>query len=162
MGMAPLDRWSGTLRSMTSASRRTKLVLAQEAWSLMFDFLMETAPQRSRSLASRNLTPNDSRALMHLDPDVGQPLRSLAQAWECDPSNATWIVDRLERSGLAERRVLEGDRRVKLVALTPLGVQIRQTLLDEFRRPPAALQRLDRDELDQLERLLRKLRPSSD
>jgi DNA-binding MarR family transcriptional regulator len=30
-------------------------------------------------------------------------MRVLAQEWGCDPSNATWLVDRLEALGLARR-----------------------------------------------------------
>ena len=43
-------------------------------------------------------------------------MRSLADEWECDPSYATWIVDRLEALGLAKRQVVLHDRRVKLVS----------------------------------------------
>jgi hypothetical protein len=53
----------------------------------MFDFLMRSAPMRTRALADRGLTPNDSRALFSLDVDQGRSMRSLADAWECDPSN---------------------------------------------------------------------------
>ena len=34
---------------------------------------------------------------------------------------ATWIVDRLEKLGLGERRSLPDDRRVQFVVLTPKG-----------------------------------------
>jgi DNA-binding MarR family transcriptional regulator len=48
-------------------------------------------------------------------------MRALAREWRCDASTATWIVDRLEGKGLAERRAHATDRRVKLVVLTPRG-----------------------------------------
>ena len=124
----------------------------------MFDELMRSAPQRTRSLTSRGLTPNDSRALHSLSVGEGLPMRSLAEAWGCDPSNATWIVDRLEALGLAERRAAPADRRVKLVALTPKGERTKAELLEEFYQPPAELAALDRADLEKLLEILTKLR----
>jgi DNA-binding MarR family transcriptional regulator len=123
----------------------------------MFDLLMRSAPERTASLARRGLTPNDSRALHALNTRPGLPMRSLADAWGCDPSNATWIVDRLETLGLAERRPSAADRRVKLVALTPKGQRTKAELMDEFYRPPVALAALERADLEALDRLLQKL-----
>jgi DNA-binding MarR family transcriptional regulator len=101
--------------------------LARRAWGVMFDFLTRTAPMRTRSLSKRGLTPNDSRALFSLELHEGRPMRSLADSWECDPSNATWIVDHLEALGLAERRTVAHDRRVKPVFLTAKGYKTKTT-----------------------------------
>lgn len=132
---------------------------AERVWRALFDFLMRSAPRRTRALARRGLTPNDSRALFSLDRREGRSMRSLAEAWACDPSNATWIVDRLERLGLAERRAAPHDRRVKLVALTARGQRTRSALMKEFRRPPAELAALGADDLETLERILARLVP---
>jgi DNA-binding MarR family transcriptional regulator len=140
-----------------SNSPTNKTPLARRTWGLMFTFLMRTAPQRAKSLGRRGLTPNDSRALWSLDPERGRTMRSLAEEWECDASNATWIVDRLERFGLAERRSVPHDRRVKLVVLTTKGVTMRAELMDEFHTPPAELLELDRADLEALQRALEKL-----
>jgi DNA-binding MarR family transcriptional regulator len=142
----------------TAASGTT---LAAQVWSLMFDYLIRSAPHRTRSLARRGLTPNDSRALFSLAADEGRTMRSLADAWQCDPSNATWIVDRLEKRGLAERRTVPDDRRVKLVVLTRKGQKTRAALLKEFHQPPPDLAALDREDLEGLLRVLRKLSPST-
>jgi DNA-binding MarR family transcriptional regulator len=131
--------------------------LARDVWTLMFDYLIRTGPQRTRSLAKRGLTPNDSRALFSLAADEGRTMRALAESWECDPSNATWIVDRLETLGLAERCSLPGDRRVKLVVLTRKGTKTRAALLDEFHTPPPDLAALDQGDLEGLKRVLTKL-----
>src|ERR671934_2171732 len=113
-----------------ASSSTTKAVLARRVWSRMFDFLMITAPDRARSLGRRGLTPNDSRALASLDLGTGRTMRSLAEEWECDASNATWIVDRLESFGLAERRTIPHDRRVKLVVLTAKGLTTKAELME--------------------------------
>jgi DNA-binding MarR family transcriptional regulator len=144
-----------------SRARTSKAALARQVWSLMFDYLIRSAPQRTRSLANRGLTPNDSRALFTLTVDEGRTMRSLADAWQCDPSNATWIIDRLETLGLAERRLLPNDRRVKLVVLTRKGQQMRAELLEEFHRPPPELAGLDRENLEILLDVLAKLTPAS-
>lgn len=123
----------------------------------MFDFLMRTAPERTRSLGRRGLTPNDARALAALDPAAGRSMRSLAEAWECDASNATWVVDRLERMGLARRRTVPHDRRLKLVVLTPKGLRLRTELMEEFHAAPPELARLGRADLAALIRILERL-----
>ena len=137
---------------------KTKTALARRIWQLMFEFLMRTAPDRGRSLGRRGLTPNDSRALASLNPQEGRTMRSLADEWECDASNATWIVDRLERSGLAERRMVPHDRRVKLVVLTARGVKTKGELMEEFLTPPAALLDMDPRDLEGLRRALEKIK----
>jgi DNA-binding MarR family transcriptional regulator len=126
----------------------------------MFDVLIRTAPVRTKSLARRGLTPNDARALFSLDSGTRRSMRSLADEWECDPSNATWIIDHLEALGLARRQALEHDRRVKLVRLTAKGQRTRTELLAEFHRPPSEFDALDRADLEALDRVLAKLAPT--
>lgn len=144
-----------------SGSSTSKTILAQRAWGLMFDFLVRTSPQRNKSLARRGLTANDARALTSLDPHDGRTMRSLADGWECDASNATWIVDRLERLGLAERRADPHDRRLKLVVLTTKGLKTKGQLMAEFHTPPPELLELDRSDLETLQRILEKLPASA-
>src|SRR5229473_3117919 len=138
-------------------SSQTKAALARRIWQLMFEFLMRTAPDRGRSLGRRGLTPNDSRALASLNPQEGRTMRSLADEWECDASNATWIVDRLERFGLAERRTVAHDRRVKLVVLTPRGAKTKADLMEEFLAPPATLLDMDQSDLETVLHALAKI-----
>jgi DNA-binding MarR family transcriptional regulator len=127
----------------------------------MFDLLIRTAPERTNSLASRGLTPNDSRALFSLDPHTGRSMRSLADEWHCDPSNATFIIDHLEELGLARRQPVEHDRRVKLVVLTRKGEKTRAELLEEFHHPPAELTRLTRHDLEALDRIFTRVADAS-
>jgi DNA-binding MarR family transcriptional regulator len=137
----------------------SKAALARRVWGRMFDFLIRSAPERASSLGRRGLTPNDSRALSSLDTETGRTMRSLADEWRCDASNATAIVDRLERLHLAERRTVPQDRRVKLVVLTAKGAKVKAELVEEFHTPPAELLALDRADLEALERALEKLSP---
>src|SRR5688500_1622866 len=116
-----------------------KKALASRAWNGLFDLFQATRPQRDAVLERFGLTANDARALNTLDAKVGKPMRTLADAWNSDASNATWVVDRLERLGLAERRTVDRDRRVKLVVLTRRGARVRDAILEAFHQPPAEL-----------------------
>ena len=129
---------------------------ADEAWRLMFSFLMRSAPQRLEAQQRHGLTPNDSRALFSLDAD-GKPIGALAREWGCDPSTATWLVDRLERSGLADRIPSSSDRRVKLVRATGKGAETKTELLAAYHQPPPELASLSESDLDALVRIFGKL-----
>jgi DNA-binding MarR family transcriptional regulator len=125
----------------------TKAALAAEVWRGIFDFIIGTGGHRNLVLARLGLTPNDSRALTTLDEAPGRTLRALAEEWQCDASTVTWIVDRLEAKGLAERRPHPSDRRARLVVLTPRGAQTKADLLAGMYAPPPELLALDRDDL---------------
>ena len=146
--------------SKVSMSKSASDALTRRVWQGLFDLLIRSAPARTASLARRGLTPNDSRALFSLDPRTGRSMRSLADEWQCDPSNATFIVDRLEELGLVSRQPLLHDKRVKLVVLTRKGEKTRTGLLREFHQPPAEFDRLDRADLEALERIVTKLTPA--
>jgi DNA-binding MarR family transcriptional regulator len=135
---------------MAKRPPRDKAALAAEAWRLFFDFFLLTRPERDCALEDLELTPNDARALAMLDPVHGRTMRSLAESWGCDASNATCMIDRLEQRGLAERRTVPDDRRVKLVVLTPDGVRTRTALIEAIYKPPPALVELPRASLEAL------------
>lgn len=132
---------------MKTKQSASKAALAQEAWRSLFEFFINSRPERDRVLAKYGLTPNDSKALFALDGETGRPMGALAGEWMCDASNATWIVDRLEKRGLAERRPSPADRRVKMVVLTKAGVAFREEMMTEFFKPPKELIELDRETL---------------
>ena len=87
--------------SKVNVRRSATDALARRVWQALFELLIRSAPVRTATLARRGLTPNDSRALFSLDPRSGRSMRSLADEWQCDPSNATFIVDRLEKGSIA-------------------------------------------------------------
>lgn len=108
-------------------------------------------------LQELGLSFGDMRALMVLDTDHPRPMRSLAESWACDASNATWMVDRLEQRGLVERHMPPTDRRVKAVVLTELGAKMKMQLLERLEQPPPELLALDRADLEALRDALGKL-----
>jgi len=130
---------------------------AAAAWRHIFDYIIATAPERVAVLDRLGLTPAESRALISLDPNAGRSMRSLADAWACDPSNATWLVDRLERHGLARRVAQDGDRRVKAVVLSAKGRRTRAELLESQYTPPRDLVTLPKRDLVALREAASKL-----
>src|SRR6266851_3085053 len=130
---------------------------ATTAWRHIFDYIVSTAPERVAVLDRLGLTPAESRALTSLDPGSGRSMRTLAEEWACDPSNATWLVDRLEHQGLARRIAKDGDRRVKAVVLTAKGRRIRADLLESQYTPPRDLVALPQRDLEALSAAASKL-----
>jgi DNA-binding MarR family transcriptional regulator len=135
----------------------SKKELAAEAWRPLVEFFFKTAKHRSRVLGRYGLTPGDARALASLEGGEGRPMGALAEEWACDASNATWMVDRLEERGLAERRSSPTDRRVKLVVLTALGRKTRGAIMEGMFEPPPELLRLGRADLEVLRDALARL-----
>lgn len=132
---------------MSAQSRES---LAAEVWRPIFDLIVTTAPERDAFIRRLGLSAAESRALASLGPGQGRPMRVLAREWGCDPSNATWLVDRLELQGLAARETVAADRRVKLVVLTPKGARLKKKLIKAFYKAPPALAALSRRDLESL------------
>jgi DNA-binding MarR family transcriptional regulator len=113
-------------------------------------------------LGELGLSIQQSIALQQLEPDAPLPMSALATALQCDNSNVTGIVDRLEGAGLAERRPAEHDRRVKTIVLTDAGKAMREEVMRRAGEPPPALSALSGDELETLRDLLAKAAASLD
>ena len=113
--------------------------------------------------AELELAPMQAAALKQLQPGSPLPMSALAEALGCDASNVTGIVDRLEARGLIARRSAEHDRRVKMLAVTEKGADVRGTLLARLHEAPpeiAGLSRADQRALrDILQRALASRAP---
>jgi MarR family transcriptional regulator, organic hydroperoxide resistance regulator len=127
------------------------------AWKALIDLIRLEKAHAVALFAPYELTPQLAHAL-HVIPTGGMTMRALATELVCDASNATGIVDRLERRGFLERIVCTHDRRIKRVRLTEAGRQMRETLEMLLLTPPpsiAALNPADQRALcDILERAL--------
>jgi DNA-binding MarR family transcriptional regulator len=125
----------------------------------MTDLFLSRKHQVMEIAAAHGLNPGAMNALLFLEP--GQPcsMGALADAWKCDASNVTWLVDRLEEHGLAERRPHATDRRVRTVALTRKGTRMRAQIESRLFEAPASLRELSASDLETLGRILRKLAP---
>jgi DNA-binding MarR family transcriptional regulator len=75
-------------------------------------------------IAAYDVTPHLFSGLQVLADNPDITMRNFAEYMFCDASNATGIVDRLEKRGLVERRTSDADRRVKVVRITPAGLRL--------------------------------------
>ena len=89
------------------------------------------------TLEELDLTFALADALWQLDPALG-PLsrRDLAERLRCDPSNVTFVVNRLERRRLVIRARGSRDRRVKALTLTQAGIEVRHRLIATLAQSP--------------------------
>ncbi|MDL4818385.1 MarR family winged helix-turn-helix transcriptional regulator [Actinomadura opuntiae] len=105
--------------------------------------------------ATLGLTGPQATALRELTGPM--TMRDLADRMSCEPSNATFVIDKLEKRGLVERRPHPLDRRAKQLVLTPEGTALRERLL-ELLTKDSPLAGLNQDEQDTLQGLLLRAR----
>jgi DNA-binding MarR family transcriptional regulator len=100
---------------LTNASRAFRAIIAllqsQKGWL-------------NERVAIFDLTPQSFHALQVLEEHPDSTMREFAENMFCDASNATGLVDRLEKRALVERRTSPADRRAKVVRLTPSGLRL--------------------------------------
>jgi DNA-binding MarR family transcriptional regulator len=137
---------------------RRKKAIATDVWRLVLECSMSQFGRASGILQRLGLTPGHMKLLMHLEEGDARAMGSLAQSSGCDASTMTWLVDRLEERGLVERRMLPSDRRVKAVALTRRGVEMKARMTERLYEPPAALLNLDREALEEVRAALAAVR----
>ncbi|HXY93737.1 MAG TPA: MarR family winged helix-turn-helix transcriptional regulator [Acidimicrobiia bacterium] len=131
----------------------------REAWLTMVHlwFLDGYAHDHILDVAMElGLPPGMLKGIMHLGDD-GVRMGDLAEQWSCDASYVTTITDGLESRGLAERRALASDRRVKTVVLTDAGRAVRARAMELLSEPPEFLDALSASEQRALRDLLRKV-----
>ncbi|RPI57824.1 MAG: MarR family transcriptional regulator [Acidobacteria bacterium] len=129
---------------------------AGRAWQLLVRFFFA---QRGRlpSTAELDLSPVQCHVLHLIEPGQPLPMSRLAETLSCDASNVTGLVDRLESRGLVQRCPSPGDRRVKVLALTPAGSRLRGQLLKRMTGRHLPLSRLSADDQRTLVRILERL-----
>jgi DNA-binding MarR family transcriptional regulator len=99
------------------------------------------------------------KALHQLDCPLA--MKDLGQRMRCDPSFVTSVADLLEKRGLATRESDPADRRVKRIALTPAGLELKQRIEGEILAGLPWRQVLDDGERASLLAIVRKLVPAA-
>jgi DNA-binding MarR family transcriptional regulator len=136
--------------------------LANDTWRRITELFLSRKHQVMEIAAAHKLNPGAMNALLFLQPGQLCSMGTLADAWKCDASNVTWLVDRLEEHGLAERRPHPTDRRVRTVALTRKGIKMRTQIEAKMYEAPPILRTLSAADLEALDRIMRKLAPEPD
>ena len=149
-GVPPLKETSA------AAGEDAAATAAEEAWGLFWRIFLEDKPRRMAAMTELGLSLQQSMALMRLRPGAPLPMSALAAELQCDNSNVTGIVDRLEAAGLAERRAAAHDRRVKAVALTEKGEAVRAEVERRAGQPPDPLAALSGEDAAALRDILRR------
>lgn len=152
--MKHLPRTAG--RSISAASDAGK-GSHDELWELLIEFSLSQRVWWTAVCDGVGLTPAQGLALRLLDPQTPMAMNALADNMVCDASNVTGLVDKLEARGLIERRAAENDRRVKILAVTEKGRDLRKKLFAEAAKPPATIAGLPRDVREKLSAALRAL-----
>ena len=145
-------KYDGRMAVKTAAT----ISMAREAQQLFFRIGMMQRTRIGAAFTELGLTFAQAHALRLLDPDRPSPMSGLAELLVCDASNVTGIADRLEARGLVERRSVGADRRVRTLALTPAGVELRARVVDLMSEPPAAIAALSAEDQRALRDILRR------
>lgn len=125
-------------------------------WSRMMTLFASARDSMFAILLRHDLTPPHGFALTMLH-EGPMRMRDMAERMTCDASYITTVVDRLEETGLAERRPSPSDRRVKEIALTPAGERVASEVRHMMTAPPAAIERLSAAERRTLAVLMAKV-----
>jgi DNA-binding MarR family transcriptional regulator len=132
---------------------------AQRAWRLLSQVFLSRKYHFPQVAAAFGLTPGEMHALLTLDPEEPKAMRTLAEDWHCDASNVTWLVDRLEERRLVERRPDPSDRRVRAIAMTAAGLELRAEIEAKLFEPPPEFAALSAADAAALCRILQKVAP---
>jgi DNA-binding MarR family transcriptional regulator len=130
--------------------------VAGEVWSMMANLVINN--ERKREVREETgLSFAKTRALRRI---AGDPMSmgELASLLAMDPPNVTTLVDDLQRAGLAQRQPHRADRRIMLVMTTAAGAKLAQRVEDILDRPPEELLSLPIGDLEELRRILSRVR----
>lgn len=126
--------------------------ITREVVDLIADMSTRFHDEYEAAAAAHDLTGVQAK-LLGVVAERPVPMNQIATVLKCEPSNITGLVDRLAARGLVTRQPSPTDRRVKLVAATPVGAEVSGKVwanLDFAAQPLAALS-------DEERRMLRDL-----
>ncbi len=116
---------------------RKPIPLAHQLARAAYDLHAALERHLHDTLIELDLTLPLSDVLWQLDPALSPPSRrELGERLHCDPSNVTFLVDRLEQRHLVSRARAGSDRRATVLALTPAGLEVRDRLLATLAESP--------------------------
>jgi MarR family transcriptional regulator, organic hydroperoxide resistance regulator len=102
-------------------------VLDRDVCKFVHEFARRLDVHVRRVAEELGITPSQVVALRELSESI--TARQLASRMSCEPSNATFVLDRLEQQGLIKREPHPSDRRAKQIVLTAAGRRSRASVL---------------------------------
>ena len=137
----------------TGATSEANGDLAARAWQGMRALVLDRYDRRKKVCDALGMSFIRAKALRRIV-DGPMTMRELAAALGTDPPYTTVVVDDLERRGLVTRTVRAGDRRSKIVSITPDGAaqaHLAERILND---PPRPVRELPATDLEVLGRIL--------
>ncbi|NUP63841.1 MAG: MarR family transcriptional regulator [Nonomuraea sp.] len=125
-----------------------------DAERAMFDFVDAYDRAYETAALEHGLSVAQACVLGRLSRQIG--MRELADELQCDASNITQIIRRLEARDLVRRHAHPGDRRFRQIVRTPDGTALYAAFEKSFEFARSAIANLSVREQDQLATLLRK------
>jgi DNA-binding MarR family transcriptional regulator len=111
-----------------TTSPEPQAIAERELCGLVNGLAQQIADHVRERAVTLGLTAAQATALREMTGPM--TMRELAERMSCEPSNATFVVDKLEKQGLIERRPHPTDRRAKQLVLTAEGDTLRDRLLE--------------------------------
>jgi MarR family transcriptional regulator, organic hydroperoxide resistance regulator len=115
-----------------TTSPEPQAIAERELCGLVTGLAQQIAEHVRERAVTLGLTSAQATALREMTGPM--TMRELAERMSCEPSNATFVVDKLERLGLIERHAHPADRRAKQLVLTAEGIALRERLLELLTR----------------------------
>jgi DNA-binding MarR family transcriptional regulator len=130
--------------------------MAARAWQAMRALVTDRYDRRKKVCDALGMSFIRAKALRRI---AGAPMtmRELAAGLGTDPPYTTVVVDDLERRGLVTRSVRAGDRRSKIVTITPAGASQAKLAERILGDPPRPVRALPAEDLAALDRILARL-----
>ena len=106
----------------------------QSVYAQLLTLLFQSKHRIYKIAEKYDLTMMQSTAVTMLSHDNPKAMRTLSDYFMCDASTVTGLVDRLEARQLITRANHPTDRRVKLLALTDEGAELREKIMAEMQQ----------------------------
>ncbi|MEU0300617.1 MarR family transcriptional regulator [Streptomyces sp. NPDC006175] len=132
---------------------KAQAIAERELCGLVNGLAQQIADHVRQRAVTLGLTAAQATALREMTGPM--TMRDLAERMSCEPSNATFVVDKLEKQGLVERHAHPTDRRAKHLVLTIEGSELREQLL-ELLTQESPLAALTAEQQSALQSLLEK------
>lgn len=102
-----------------------------EAWIFLKQTILSLERHASASLKPQGLTSGQMDVLLSLTEEeagAGCPISTIADRLGVSRADLTGVVDNLCRSQAAKRELIREDRRLRILRLTPKGLELRKAL----------------------------------